>query len=206
LITVKLQSINYLAHAYLSFNNPGILVGNMISDFVKGKKQFEYSSIIHKGIQLHRFIDSFTDAHEVTRQMKAFFRPQYRLYAGAFADVAYDHFLATDTREFECPEKLQQFAASVYTVLQQQRDTMPEPFAKMIPWMAQQDWLTNYRFTTGIEKSFGGLVRRSAYLTESAVAFDVFMANYDAMKQCYDNFFPELKKETFYQLQRLLKI
>ena len=31
--------MNYLAHAYLSFNDPEILVGNMISDFVKGKKK-----------------------------------------------------------------------------------------------------------------------------------------------------------------------
>jgi hypothetical protein len=29
--------MNYLAHAYLSFNEPDILVGNLISDFVKGK-------------------------------------------------------------------------------------------------------------------------------------------------------------------------
>jgi acyl carrier protein phosphodiesterase len=33
--------MNYLAHAYLSFNDPEILVGNMISDFVKGKKKFD---------------------------------------------------------------------------------------------------------------------------------------------------------------------
>jgi hypothetical protein len=25
------------------------------------------------------------------------------------------------------------------------------------------------------------------------------------MKQCYDSFFPELKKQTFYQLQEFLK-
>jgi acyl carrier protein phosphodiesterase len=30
--------MNYLAHAYLSFGEPDILAGNMISDFVKGKK------------------------------------------------------------------------------------------------------------------------------------------------------------------------
>jgi acyl carrier protein phosphodiesterase len=34
--------MNYLAHAYLSFNDPEILVGNMISDFVKGKKKFDF--------------------------------------------------------------------------------------------------------------------------------------------------------------------
>jgi acyl carrier protein phosphodiesterase len=40
--------MNYLAHAYLSFNEPGILTGNMISDFVKGKRKYDYSEIIQK--------------------------------------------------------------------------------------------------------------------------------------------------------------
>ena len=30
--------MNYLAHAYLSFGYSELLVGNLISDFVKGKK------------------------------------------------------------------------------------------------------------------------------------------------------------------------
>ena len=30
--------MNYLAHAYLSFGNEPVLIGNMISDFVKGNK------------------------------------------------------------------------------------------------------------------------------------------------------------------------
>lgn len=34
--------MNYLAHAYFSFGDPAILTGNMISDYVKGKKQFDY--------------------------------------------------------------------------------------------------------------------------------------------------------------------
>ncbi|HEY8657933.1 MAG TPA: hypothetical protein VIL78_02790, partial [Hanamia sp.] len=86
--------MNYLAHAFLSFNNADILTGNMISDFVKGKAKFDYPGEIQKGIHLHRLIDSFTDSHEVTARAKKFFRPQYRLYSGAFVDIVYDHFLA----------------------------------------------------------------------------------------------------------------
>src|SRR6202008_4422095 len=92
--------MNFLAHAYLSFDQPEILVGNMISDFVKGKKKFDYPANIQKGIALHRFIDSFTDEHEATKEAKEVFRPAYRLYSGAFVDVVYDHFLATDENEF----------------------------------------------------------------------------------------------------------
>jgi len=93
--------MNYLAHAYLSFSNEEILVGNMISDFVKGNKKVAYPSSIQKGIMLHRIIDRFTDDHPATRQANTFFKPAVRLYAGAFTDVVYDHFLALGTESWE---------------------------------------------------------------------------------------------------------
>ena len=93
--------MNYLAHAYLSFNHPEILVGNIISDFVKGKKKFDYPEGIQKGIHLHRLIDAYTDTHPATARAKEIFRPHYRLYSGAVMDVLYDHFLAIDPGEFD---------------------------------------------------------------------------------------------------------
>ncbi|HVZ26147.1 MAG TPA: hypothetical protein VG842_08840, partial [Sediminibacterium sp.] len=88
--------MNYLAHAYLSFRQPEILVGNMISDFVKGKKQFMYPANIQKGIRLHRAIDAFTDTHPATREAKKILEPAAGRYAAAFMDIVYDHFLAND--------------------------------------------------------------------------------------------------------------
>jgi acyl carrier protein phosphodiesterase len=92
--------MNYLAHAYLSFEITDITVGNMISDFVKGKQKFDYPVAIQHGITLHRAIDSFTDSHAVTRQAKSFFKEAYGLYAGPLVDVVYDHFLANDPLRF----------------------------------------------------------------------------------------------------------
>src|SRR4051812_28673904 len=92
--------MNYLAHAYLSFNDPEILVGNMVSDFVKGKVKLSFSGKILTGINLHRAIDGFTDTHPATRKAMEFFRPSYRLYSGPIMDVLYDHFLANDAGIF----------------------------------------------------------------------------------------------------------
>jgi acyl carrier protein phosphodiesterase len=99
--------MNYLAHAYLSFDDEEILTGNIISDFVKGKKKFDYPSRIQAGINLHRIIDNFTDQHEATREAKEFLRPHYRLYSGAFVDVVYDHFLANDKTVFSNSTELE---------------------------------------------------------------------------------------------------
>ena len=196
--------MNYLAHAYLSFNDPEILAGNMISDFVKGKRKFDYPATVQKGIQLHRDIDTFTDAHAATVALKSFFKPHYRLYSGAFADVVYDHFLANDADTFESEVDLKIFTTGCYLQLQQQVEIFPAVFQQMFPYMIKQDWLYHYRYKEGIQKSFGGLVRRAAYLEESDIAFALFNHHYDDMKSCYTAFFPHLKAFTIHQFQHLL--
>jgi len=185
--------MNYLAHAYLSFGHPDILAGNMISDFVKGRKKDTLPIAIQKGIHLHRAIDRFTDEHAAVRDAKSVFRPDYRLYSGAFIDIAFDHFLATDPEEFS-DITLKQFAVKTYDMLEPYKNVFPENFVQMFPYMKSQDWLYNYQFPLGIERSFAGLVRRARYLTESATAFQLFRTHHELLKSCYDRFFPELKE------------
>ncbi len=183
--------MNYLAHAYLSFHEPDILAGNLISDFVKGKKKFDYSSGIQKGIALHRAIDNFTDNHTATKEAKEVFRPAYRLYAGAFVDVAYDHFLATD-KHFFTSESLQLFSAEVYSSIEQSLPSLPEKFQSIFPYMKMHDWLFNYQFRWGIERSFAGLVRRATFMEESDTAFALFNEQYDLLQICYNEFMPQV--------------
>lgn len=183
--------MNYLAHAYLSFHQPELLVGNMISDYVKGKKKFDYSPGIQQGIELHRIIDSFTDDHAATKEAKEIFRPHYRLYAGAFVDVVYDHYLATDPLIFN-HDSLEQFATDTYTMLEPYTAVFPERFARMFPYMKTQNWLYNYSNKWGIENSLHGVVRRATYLTESATAFALFNEHDAMLRKCYQTFFPEM--------------
>lgn len=184
--------VNFLAHAYLSFNDPGLIVGNMVSDFVKGASQHSYPDDIRKGIRLHRAIDAFTDAHPATLEAKQVFRPHYRLYATAFVDVVYDHFLASDAEHFN-DESLFAFVDGVYRILDAHEALLPQRFAAVLPWMKSQNWLYNYRFTWGLEKSFGGLVRRAKYLDDSLPAMRLFEAHHGRLQECYRAFMPEVR-------------
>lgn len=186
--------MNYLAHAYLSFNYPEILTGNMISDFVKGKAKFNYSAGIQKGIEVHRAIDAFTDEHVITKQARQLLKPAVGLYSGAFVDVVYDHFLALDKNEFANETVLMNFTQTTYRLLQPFENIFPENFKKMFSFMQQQNWLYNYQFHQGIEKSFGGLAQRAKYLTDSSNAFKIFENNYDNLKNYYEEFFPSVKE------------
>lgn len=181
--------MNYLAHAYLSFNDPDLLLGNMISDYVKGKTQYNYSPAVQKGIRLHRAIDAFTDNHPATRKAKVYFQESYRLYAGAFIDVVYDHFLATDPSIFP-NAALPAFAEKVYQMLEPRQPEMPDRFRAIFPYMRSQNWLAGYAELEGIGHSFRGLVRRSAYLSDAAPAIELFNMHYQSLGQYYREFMP----------------
>ena len=194
--------MNFLAHAYLSFNDESILVGNMTSDFVKGNKRFDYPTDIQKGITLHRLIDTYTDQHAATKQARNILKHAVGLYAAPFVDIVYDHFLANDENEFT-DKKLQQFAVTIYEVLQKHQSLLPERFQNMLPYMREQNWLYNYGSLYGAERSFSGLARRSKYLQTSATAFESFISNYEELNHCYFSFFPDVKNfafESFLQL------
>lgn len=184
--------MNYLAHARLSFGKPAILAGNMISDFIKGVAAVDqHLPEVQKGIRLHRLIDSFTDTHPATKAAKEIFRPTYRLYSGAFVDVVYDHFLAMDKNEFSHDE-LALFSIETYTSLETYNEYFPPKFKALFPYMKEQNWLFNYQYRWGIEKSMLGVVRRSQYLTESDTAFMLFEKNYSLFEGFYNTFWPEV--------------
>ena len=165
--------MNLLAHAHLSFGRPEILVGNMISDFVKGRKKYDFPKGILQGIDLHRAIDTFTDEHPATREAKTFLQPAVRLYSGAFVDVIYDHFLANDRNEFT-DATLLNYSLKTYKILEDHFAVLPLRMQQMLPYMSSQNWLYNYRTTDGIEKSFGGVVRRALYLSSASEPFSLF--------------------------------
>jgi acyl carrier protein phosphodiesterase len=194
--------MNFLAHAFLSFNDDGILAGNMISDFVKGKKKFDLPMPIQQGIALHRFIDSYTDDHLANRELKLIFKPHYGLYSSPIMDVLLDHFLATDSSIFD-DDSLLGFSNNIYQQLEQYEGYFPAPFARMFPYMRSQNWLYHYRFHEGVRNSLGGLVRRAKYLGEVDTAFALFEKHHETLRAGYNEFFPDLRNmanDTYQQL------
>ena len=215
--------VNYLAHAYLSFGNAEIAVGNLISDFVKGKKKLDYPAVVQQGIALHRAIDQFTDTHPVTRQAMLYFKPDYGLYAGPLTDVVYDHFLANDPIIFPTEDTsgartlvgdqarigqppspaLADFAREIYRQVGGHASLFPDRFARIFPYMQSQNWLYNYRYKEGIFNSFSGLHRRAAYMPEPEMACRLFEKYYEELNACYTAFFPALRNFALNRLQEL---
>ncbi len=185
--------MNYLGHALLSFHQPEILAGNMIGDYMKGLRILETLPVgIKNGVLLHRKIDAYADAHPALLRAKNLFRPDYRLYSGAVVDSLLDHFLANDPRYFPSEVHLYDFTQGVYRQLENYRLFLPESFQVLMPYMASENWLYNYRHLKGMQSALQGLVRRARYMNNSDRAYELLVTHYYELNQHYFDFIDDV--------------
>lgn len=184
--------MNYLAHAYLSFDNEQLLVGNLIGDFVKGRKQLEnYPISIQEGIILHRHIDAYSDNHFVLKQSVERLRQAQQRYAPVVVDIFYDYFLATNWSVFS-EQSLDDFAAVIYTHLERNFEVMPERVCEIFKKMISHNWLVGYQYEARIEYAFQRLAERVKNEHHLLTAIDDLRQQKEALNSDFLLFFPDL--------------
>jgi acyl carrier protein phosphodiesterase len=188
--------MNYLAHAYLSFHQEEILVGNFIGDFVKGKMMNDFPQGIRHGIQLHRAIDKFTDSHPLVRAGQTYLRPKFGHYATVITDIFFDYFLGKNWNKFS-NQSLEDFIEETFQTLEKHSEFFPERFSKMFYWMRKDNWLLHYATLEGIQKSLIGLSNRTRFDSKMELAHLALIEREAEFELIFFAFFEDL--ETFAQ-------
>ena len=183
--------MNYLAHLFLADNTPESLVGAMLGDFVKGAAKNNYSPIIQHNIELHRRIDSYTDAHPIVRAAKTIVAPERRRFAGILLDIFYDHYLAKNWPQFS-DVALPVFTTQVYAALQQHHSLLPERLQRMLPFMQAEDWLGSYARVEWIEVTLQRMARRLRQGNPLASGMEDLHRHYEKFEADFRLFFPDL--------------
>ncbi|WP_304234841.1 ACP phosphodiesterase [Jiulongibacter sediminis] len=190
--------MNYLAHVFLSGQNEAILFGNMLEDFMHGRidhpRNNHLSSEIKKGIKLHRFIDTFTDTHELVKESKKVFQAEIGRYASVTVDVIYDHYLIKNWSAFS-DEDFKVFRFRVYDSLVKFKSLMPERLLRTVESMITYDWLKEYEFDEGLSRAFESLNRKIKNGPDMLLSIPIMHENYDLLNEQFLTFFEELKAE-----------
>jgi acyl carrier protein phosphodiesterase len=185
--------MNFLAHIYLSGDDPNIQLGNFMGDFVKGRNLTEqFGPEIAKGIELHRAIDAFTDKHPIVKQSKVRLREKYRHYAPVIVDIFYDHYLAKNWDKFH-NTFLPDFAEQIYTMIMSREAVLPEKVKWMMPYMIKGNWLANYARIDGIGRVLNGMSRRTPYESKMDEAVTDLQTHYSDFEKEFFEFFPQLE-------------
>jgi acyl carrier protein phosphodiesterase len=186
--------MNYLAHLHLAEQSSEGLLGSLLGDFVKGPLNDRYPESVRRGIALHRAVDSFTDAHPLHLESRNRIGKARRRYAGIIVDVCYDHFLSRHWPDYS-NESLAGFAARVYDVLREYRGELPDRLQRIAPHMIADDWLGSYADLANVGRALDGIARRITRSNNLAGALAEIEANYAALDEDFQRFFPELEAE-----------
>ena len=183
--------MNYLAHLYLSGDDPEILIGNFIGDYVKGRKFTRYSASVRTGILLHRHIDTFTDRHPVFRESSALFKDIYKRYAGVVGDIVYDHLLAANWPDYSDVE-LHTFVRRAHHILMRHYFGLPGRVKQFLPFLIKSRRLETYQTFEGVEKTLNIMSAHSSLPQKTNEAMQCLEANYDELHQQFAGFMPEI--------------
>jgi len=194
--------VNYLAHAYLSFGEPKVLVGNFIGDFVRGSIEKSYEKEIVIGVKLHWAIDKYTDNHPVVKEAQEILRPEYGRYSTVITDMYFDYFLAKYWNNYH-PVPLEDFVQDVYETIDSFRNVVPEKFMKTFAYMRYWDWLGGYGDLDGIRQAMTGMAKRTKFQSNLDTAHIFLDEHHEFLRLHFGDFFEDLVSHAKNKLQEL---
>ncbi|MBT8340142.1 MAG: DUF479 domain-containing protein [Desulfatitalea sp.] len=183
--------MNYLAHFFMADIVGGSFTGQFLGDFVKGSAVDDYTPEISTGIRFHRRIDTFSDAHAITRHSRACFTPRRRRFAGVIVDMCYDHFLVNHWQRFN-PLPLPVLAQRVYAELSENLGMLPTQAQPMATRMISMDWLGAYAGLDNIAVAIDRIAARLRHGERFMGAIDEVRSNYQLLERDFMTFFPQL--------------
>ncbi|TLV02987.1 acyl carrier protein phosphodiesterase [Dyadobacter luticola] len=189
--------MNFLAHILLSGEQEGVLMGNYVGDFIKGRltdeKTVGWNPDYVLGLKLHRFIDSFTDTHPLVQEAKEVAALAQGKLSGIVMDIYFDYFLASKFSDY-CDVPLKVYAHDKYALIEKNEYLIPEEMIPMVRSMIRQDWLTTYATFEGIDLTFQRLSRRAPFLAPIKTAVSDLKNNEAFYYEKFKDFYPDLTK------------
>jgi acyl carrier protein phosphodiesterase len=174
--------LNFLAHALLAGDDPALIVGSVVGDWIKGALPAGLPEDIARGVALHRAIDSHAEKHPAFKQSRARVSAVRRRYAGVLVDVYYDHLLARDWAIFH-HQPLPQFTAQAYRHIESRLQELPSDSHGALRLMAEEDWLSSYAKVEGIADVLVRMSRRARQPNPMAGGEQELLADLEGFNQ-----------------------
>jgi acyl carrier protein phosphodiesterase len=181
--------MNYLAHLLLSPPDAAFRVGNLLPDLLRLPQVEAFEGRYREGIELHRRIDAFTDAHPMTQRSRQRLWPDFRRFSGVIVDIVYDHCLIQRWDDYH-PQPLETFLAEVRASLPPLRADLPDKAYRRIDSLTQ--WVGDYRTMEGVSTAMGHVGRRLRRPVDFSGLHAVLEQNQQGFQEDFDRFFPDL--------------
>lgn len=182
--------MNFLAHLHLSGDDPDVITGNMMGDFVKGRLEGRFPPRITLGLKLHRRIDSFAGSHPAFQASRQRIDPRFGLYRAVLVDLFYDHFLAAHWARFSA-EPLADFIVRSEAVVRSRAAHLPERLEQVVPAIFGE-WIPSYADPDGIGRVLVRMAARIGRANPLADGARELLRGYDGLRDDFFRFYPDI--------------
>ena len=184
--------MNYLFHLFLSGDDPEMLTGNFMGDFVKGPLGDDYPPRLRQGIELHRRIDSFARDQVHFNRSRLRLAPEFGLYRGILVDLYYDHFLALSWNDLS-QEPLDAYLKRIRRVVEEKRVLLPERLGELLPVLFEE-LLPSYCDPAGVGRALERMARRVKRANPLAGGGQELTRHYEGLRGDFLGFLPEARE------------
>jgi acyl carrier protein phosphodiesterase len=188
-------ALNFLGHFILAHPDEELMVGNYLGDLVHIRDIPSLPEPWIAGIDFHRFIDRFTDAHPAVDQLNRIFRPAVGKYAPVATDIVMDYFIFLNWEKIH-PQDYHDFAESVYELLQRNIPFFPEPAAMLTLRMSQAKWLDQYKSLAGLEDVMRRMNRKAKFSVDFVRAVSVVEDQKDQLEVLFLEFYQAIRAQS----------
>lgn len=194
--------MNFLAHLHCSPNHDLIRVFNFTGDGFRGNS-WKTDAVPEKiiGVELHRFIDTYTDQHPLSKTAKASLRNRAGKTASIALDLLGDHFLhkhweqMSKLHTWTSSFSIHQFIALSYSQISSHDYLLEGKAARMWPFMISENWLSDYQNLSGIKRAARGMRSRHPAVSQLHDFFSELNEGdsyYNAAERWFCSFYPAL--------------
>ncbi|WP_165313808.1 ACP phosphodiesterase [Vibrio ziniensis] len=184
--------MNYLAHLHIAEESDSNLLGNLLGDFVKGDPSEQYSHEIVQGIRLHRWVDAYTDSHELMLEAKTLFPKSTRRFSPIALDMFWDHCLAKNWQHFHLLSLREFVISAEERVRGDHSSLLPEQYIKVSNRMWQGRWLESYTDFENIRFALQRMSTRRERLKPLAECHESLADSYQDLETLFFALYPQV--------------
>lgn len=195
--------MNHLAHVVLAGAPEGLRLGAFLGDHVKGRQALaELPAGWAAGVELHRRIDTLSDAHPAVFGLLDGLEPPWRRYGGVIFDVLFDYMLTRHWSRFG-PMPLEQLADEIDRTLARHRAGLPPRLVRFSLWAENRGLWRRYGERAMLEEIFGLLAQRHGRRWPLAEGIRLLDEHEAAIEQAFLKLFPDLQAQMAGERARL---
>jgi acyl carrier protein phosphodiesterase len=184
--------MNYLAHAFLSADDPYEWMGNVWGDLLRPKDYDSLHPHLLAGLKRHRIIDTYTDQHEAVHQIIHLLRPYQGKYTPVVVDVLMDYLLSKYWDRFTA-NSLEDFCEQKYRLASEYLYVIPGDLHPRINRMISHRWLESCMNMERMEETLKMLSRRASFENQIPEAMIPYVLHEKQIDEMFLLFFKELQ-------------